>query len=90
MKAYVVRGETGAYSSFRIWEVRAFNDQARADMLCKELNAWCLANICHTSQEGQLYNAGNFAPESCPLDPHFEGDDIYGTKYSVWDIEVEC
>ena len=88
VRAYIVRGDCGDYSSFQTWEVRAFADEVRALELCDQLNRWCIEHGCHRGLFEKDPRHNNPYPESCPLDPQFNTD-YSGTRYEVWSIEVE-
>lgn len=86
MKVYVVRGDTGTYSDFMFWEVRAFSDENLAQQLCAQLIEWL--------KEHRLYRPWYDKrpemmpiPKKCPLDPGFLCID--GVNYNVWSIEAE-
>lgn len=75
---FVVMGGTGEYSDHRSWEVAAFLDEAKADALRDELEAWCRANECWQQKPPWLYEK-DLKP---PQDPQFQCD-YTGVSYGV-------
>jgi hypothetical protein len=78
---HIVVGETGEYSDWQIWYVRAFVDKQAAETLSGKLNQWCRDNGCHESS-GRQRNA------KPPDDDQFRAD-YTGTTYSVMTLPLE-
>lgn len=86
-RVYIVRGDTGEYSDFQMWDVAAFHSEDNAKALAARLNGWLTLNKLHRDQN----NAGGYRSsreEKPPEDPGFQCD-YTGAKYEVWSIEVK-
>ena len=75
---YLVVGQTGEYSDYQEWNVRAFHDKVSAQALCGNLNEWCREKNLHEANK-------DWSRITCPLDPHFQCD-YSGTKYIVAEV----
>lgn len=84
-KVYIVCGNTGTYSGFRIWDVAAFLLEEHAQKFCDELNAWCKSKGVDQGSEGRISHS--LRRLTNPLDPNY-GCDSNGVRYGVSELPL--
>ena len=87
MKVYIVEGQTGEYSDYRNWPVKAFQDEQKAKAFTETLNAKAQAlgiatTGCHWAESQKI------VPQMQELDPGVSID-YTGVSYSFYELDLE-
>lgn len=85
---YIVRGDTGDYSDFCMWDVKAYRSKDEADALCARLNDWLRSKQFHRDQCKKAQCPADRRDEKPPEDPGYMSPSYGGNEYDVWPVDV--
>lgn len=88
---YIVRGDSGQYSSFEMWDVKGYRSEEEAKALCARLNDWLKVRRIHRSDckvppkdRVSLLIEGERPPE----DAGFTEPSYSGNEYTIWEVDL--